>query len=154
MVIIAIPLLNQLWGKELGWQVESSALFVLATSAAILVFRKRLFTLPRDALWFVAFVHFLRIVAVTVLAGVMWHLLLPSVSLSMWILLGTMRQLISRLPLIPNKDIVFAGLAAFMIGHDSQIASAMALMATLILAAHLIVGMALGASGILRGSKA
>jgi hypothetical protein len=52
--------------------------------------------------------------------------------------------------LLPNKDVVFAAMAAFLIGQDSDIVSAMALMATLILASHLVVGMALGASGLWR----
>lgn len=73
-----------------------------------------------------------------------------SVDLSMWIILGTIRQLLSRLPLLPNKDVVFAGVAAFLIGRDSDIVSAMALMATLILAAHLVVGLLLGMNGLIK----
>ena len=71
-----------------------------------------------------------------------------------WLLLGTLRQLVSRLPFLPNKDVVFAGIAAFLIGRDSEIVSAMALMASLILAAHLFVGILLGITGLLRESRA
>ena len=35
--------------------------------------------------------------------------------------LGTVRQLVSRLPFLPNKDIVFAGIATFLIGSDTWI---------------------------------
>ncbi|MCI4588848.1 hypothetical protein MOK15_01825 [Sphingobium sp. BYY-5] len=154
MLVVAIPLFNALPIGATHWEITGSILFVLATSLVAMLLRHRLFALPRAELWFISAIHLLRIVATTVLAAAMWHLLLPSVDLSTWILLGTLRQLISRLPLLPNKDVVFAGMAAFLIGRDSEIVSAMALMATLILTAHLVVGIVLGASGLWRGKRA
>jgi hypothetical protein len=65
-----------------------------------------------------------------------------------WLLLSALRLLLSRLPLLPNKDIVFAGLAVFLIGHDVQIGALMTMMASLILATHLMVGLGLVASDI------
>jgi hypothetical protein len=79
---------------------------------------------------------------------------LPIVDLSWWLLLGTLRQLVSRLPFLPNKDVVFAGMTAFLIGPGNNIVSAMALMASLILAAHLLVGMVLGSIELMRESRA
>lgn len=154
MVAFAVPLLSAVDARLNTWEVGGSILFVLATSLVAMLLRKRLFTLPRTELWVVAGIHLLRIIATTVLAAMMWHLLLPDIALSWWILLGTLRQLVSRLPFLPNKDVVFAGMAAFLIGRDSEIVSAMALMASLILAAHLLVGMAMGATGLLRESRA
>ncbi|NML87982.1 hypothetical protein HHL26_02710 [Sphingobium sp. TB-6] len=154
MVAFAVPLLGAVDARLNTWEVGGSILFVLATSLVAMLLRKRLFTLPRKALWMVAAIHLLRIVATTVLAAMMWHMLLPDIALSWWILLGTLRQLVSRLPFLPNKDVVFAGMAAFLIGRDSEIVSAMALMASLILAAHLLVGITLGATGLLRESRA
>jgi hypothetical protein len=153
MVVVAIPLFRALDVGTHNWDIIGSILFVLVTSLVVMLLRKRLFTLPRKELWIVAAIHFLRIIATTVLAAMMWHILLPDVGVSWWILLGTLRQLVSRLPFLPNKDVVFAGIAAFLIGRDSEIVSAMALMATLILAAHLVVGMLLGAVEIMRESR-
>ncbi|WP_313803965.1 hypothetical protein [Sphingobium sp.] len=154
MVAFAVPLLGAVDARLNTWEVGGSILFVLATSLVAMLLRKRLFTLPRKELWGVAAIHLLRIVATTMLAAMMWHMLLPAIALSWWILLGTLRQLVSRLPFLPNKDVVFAGMAAFLIGRDSEIVSAMALMASLILAAHLLVGMMLGVTGLLRESRA
>ena len=154
MVAFALPLMGAVNAGMNRWEVGGSILFVLASSLVAMLLRRRLFTLPRQELWIVAAIHLLRIVATTVLAAVMWHLLLPDIALSWWILLGTLRQLVSRLPFLPNKDVVFAGMAAFLIGRDSEIVSAMALMASLILAAHLLVGMVLGATELLRESRA
>jgi hypothetical protein len=154
MVVIAIPLFNAMSLSTANWEITGSILFVLATSLAAMLLRRRLFTLPKTELWLVSGIHFLRILATTLLAAGMWHMLLPSVPLAYWVLLGTLRQLVSRLPLLPNKDVVFAGMAAFLIGRDNEIVSAMALMATLILAAHLVVGIALGVGELLRESRA
>ncbi|MEC3909737.1 hypothetical protein U5A82_04420 [Sphingobium sp. CR2-8] len=154
MLAIAIPLFDALPIGVTHWEITGSILFVLATSLIAMLLRHKLFALPRADLWFVSVIHLLRIVATTLLAAGMWHVLLPSVDVGAWILLATLRQLISRLPLLPNKDVVFAGMAAFLIGRDNEIVSAMALMATLILAAHLVVGIALGASGLRRGNRA
>lgn len=153
MLALALPLLG---GVDVGlnsWEVGGSLLFVLATSLAAMLLRRRLFTLPRRELWIVAAIHLARIIATTCLAALMWHMLLPDVALSWWLLLGTLRQLISRLPFLPNKDVVFAGMAAFLIGRDSEIVSAMALMASLILLAHLLLGMVLGAAELLREGR-
>lgn len=150
MVAFSIPIFNALHLETGHRDIIGSVLFVLGTSLAVMALRKRLFTLPRPELWRVSAIHLIRIVAMTVLAAAMWHMLLPAVDLSWWILLGTLRQLVSRLPFLPNKDVVFAGMTAFLIGPVDDIASAMALMATLILAAHLLIGMVLGTIGLLR----
>jgi hypothetical protein len=55
-------------------------------------------------------------------------------------LLAAVRQLLSRLPLLPNKDLVFAGVAMFLIGRSVAIHDLMTMMASLILATHLVVG--------------
>lgn len=153
MVVLALPLLSVVNANFSQWEAGGSILFVLLTSLFVLLVRRRLFTLPRSELWIVFGIHLLRIVGKIALAALMWHLLLPAVALSWWGLLGTLRQLLSRLPFLPNKDVIFAGIAAFLIGRDSEITSAMALMASLTLATHLLVGIVLGASELLREGR-
>jgi hypothetical protein len=153
MVMVALPFLGIVTVGLHRWEVGGSLLFVLATSMGAMLLRRRLFTLPRRELWIVSAIHLLRIVGKLMVGAMLWHMLLPEVALSWWLLLGTLRQLISRLPFLPNKDVVFAGIAAFLIGRDSEIVAAMALMASLTLAAHLLVGVALGATELLRESR-
>jgi hypothetical protein len=81
-----------------------------------------------------------RIAAVVVLSAWMWHLVLPAVEVTLWIVMATLRMLVSRLPLLPNKDVVFAGIAVFLLGNELEIASLMTLMAVLLLVTHLVVG--------------
>lgn len=123
---------------------------MLVTSLAAFAIRGRLFSLGRRDLWFVVGIHLARIVAITGLTAVLWHLALPSVALSWWLLLATMRLLVSRLPLVPNKDIVFAGIAVLLIGHDHDIGALMAMMASLILSTHVLLGLALMSAELFR----
>jgi hypothetical protein len=126
---------------------------VLASSLALMLLRKRLFALPPGDLWFVSFVHTARLALKTFLAALMWHLVLPGQPLELWVLLSALRLLLSRLPLLPNKDLVFAGLAVVVMGHDVEIATLMAMVATLTLVAHVGVGLALVGADVARWGR-
>ena len=143
LMVLAYPLLDTL---HLG--IDSTAFFasvalMLVISSGVLFFRKKLFSLPAPDLWFVTFVQTARVIATLVLTGLCWHLALPAESVELWVLLSAMRMLLSRLPFLPNKDVVFAALAVFMIGQDAEVGALMAMMASLLLATHLGLGLLL-----------
>jgi hypothetical protein len=117
---------------------------------ALLLWRRQIFSLPRTDLRIIFAKHIARIVVATALSALLWHLVLPQIPLVWWLLLATIRLLISRLPFVPNKDVVFAGLAVFMLGHDVEIASLLTLMAGLILLTHLMVGTTFAVSDLVR----
>lgn len=121
---------------------------VLATSCVILVLRKKLFSLDRRELWFITCVHVFRTILFIVMSALLWHFVLPEVTVGLWMVLATLRMLVSRLPLIPNKDVVFAGIAVFLLGHDLEIAALMTMMAVITLAAHVIAGVISGLAGL------
>ena len=143
LMVLSYPLLGTL---RLG--IDSTAFFgsvavMLVISSGVLFFRKKLFSLPARDLWFVTAVQSARVVATLVLTGLCWHLALPAEPVELWVLLSAMRMLLSRLPFLPNKDLVFAALAVFMIGHDAEVGALMAMMASLLLATHLGLGVLL-----------
>jgi len=143
LMVLAYPLLDTL---HLG--VDTTAFFasvalMLVISSGVLFFRKKLFSLPARDLWVVTFVQTARVIATLVLTGLCWHLALPAESVELWVLLSAMRMLLSRLPFLPNKDVVFAALAVFMIGQDAEVGPLMAMMASLLLATHLGLGLLL-----------
>jgi len=140
MLVISWPLLGALHLGLEGRLIMLSVGVMVGSSLVAMVFRRRLFSLSRADLWFVAEIHLVRIAASAILSALLWHLVLPAVALSWWLLLSTMRMLISRLPLVPNKDLVFAGVAIFLIGRDAEISDLMAMMGGLILATHLALG--------------
>lgn len=124
---------------------------ILAVSVVAMVFRRKVFTLPRHELAVIAATHLGRIVATTLLNAVAWHLALPVVTLPVLLFLATLRLLVSRLPLVPNKDVLFAGVTAVVLGNDQDIGALMALMAALIMATHLLVGMAIALHDLVYG---
>lgn len=155
MLVFTWPLVSS---GQIGMEMKGTFMslgVILVTSFLILLFRQRLFTLPKRELWFISVVHVLRILVVLACSAVMWHLVLPDVSADLWIVLATLRMLLSRLPLLPNKDVVFAGLAVFLLGHDIEVGNLMTMMAALLLVAHLAVGAIVGVIGLVdsRSSK-
>jgi hypothetical protein len=70
---------------------------------------------------------------------------MPSVSMGMWLFLVAARLLVSRLPLVPNKDLLFANFAILVIGQDATLSNLIAFSAasTLLLHVLIIVGFGL-----------
>ena len=138
MLALAWPLIAELGFGHDGKLLTGSIGIVLATSVAIMLFRKGLLSLPRGDLWFVFGVHCLRIIAGTGLTALAWHLLLPEVSIGSWLLLSTIRLLLSRLPLLPNKDLAFAAITAFLVGQEVQTGYMITMISMLIVATHVV----------------
>lgn len=140
LLLVMLPVLGT---SQLGLDSRPLALslgVILAISLLAMVFRRRVFTLTRADLMMITQVHLARIVLSTVFLAVLWHLVLREVPLSWWLYLSTLRLLVSRLPLMPNKDLLFAAAAVMMLGHERDIGELMTLMAGLILATHLVLG--------------
>jgi hypothetical protein len=129
----------------IGWSLA----FVIGTSLAVMLLRKSLFSLEIKELKMVLSVHLFRILATTILSAALWHLVLPDVELGWWLILVTIRLLISRLPFVPNKDVVFAGIAVLAFGGEVELSALMALMAGMILGAHVLVGLSLALAHLL-----
>ncbi len=142
LLIITWPIISKLGldgpGSTDGHVLPTSIGIVLVTSLVIMVFRKGLLSLPKADLGFVFVVHTLRIVANTGFSALAWHLILPGVGIGSWLLFATVRLLLSRLPLIPNKDIVFAGISALLVGSQVQTSEMIAMISLLIVATHVM----------------
>ena len=146
MLLVAWPLSS---ATELGLRTHSvvvSLTLVLATSIGIIFWRHQIFSRPRGDLRAIFIIHVGRVMIWTGLSILLWHLALPGVPLVAWLLLATIRLLVTRLPLVPNKDVVFAGLAVFVLGHEVDIAALMTLMAGLLLLTHGAVGLGFAVS--------
>lgn len=117
--------------------------FIVTLSTVLIVFQRRIFSLPAADLRFIFTVHMSRVITTTCLSGLMWHAALTDVPLIWLVLLATLQLVVTRLPFVPNKDLVFAGLAIFLVGHDTALGALIAIIALLILAVHLGMGMLL-----------
>lgn len=125
---------------------------ILASSTVMLILRNHMFTLPRGDLLFIACAQFCRVIASLGLMIMMWHLALPELPLATWVLLAALRMLISRFPLIANKDLLLAALALLTLGHVPQLVPMLLMMAGLLLLIHLLIGFA-GAKGLMLSAK-
>jgi hypothetical protein len=84
------------------------------------------------AFWF----HLFRVSAMHFLLVASWFAALPEVGIGTWLILGALRLVIMRMP-VPNKEILFAALAADLTGQASvQVAALMAAQGVLWLACH------------------
>ena len=123
-----------------GRALAASIGIIILISTGIVVFGKRIFSLSRGKLWGIAGMHFASLVIGNSLQALAWSLALPDVPLSMWLLIATAKMLLSRLPLVSNKDVLLAALAILVIGRDTEIQVLLAFMATLILVTHIVLG--------------
>ncbi len=143
MLIGAWPFIGEISPQFHGRVVFLSAGAMIGLSMIILLFKSRIFSLPAAKLRAIFGVHIARLIMTTALSGVMWHAALPEIPLVWLMLLATLQLLVTRLPFVSNKEMVFASLAIFLIGNDGAVATLIAMIATAILATHLLVGVAL-----------
>jgi hypothetical protein len=149
MLALAAPIAKELLPQHLVTPVLGSAAIMVGTSLIILLFRTRLFSLPGVDLRWVGLMHFIRLAISTLLVALCWHLALPEVALGFWLILATAKLTVSRLPLVPNKDLLFANLAVLMVGQDGRLANLMALTAALTLLIHVGMTAALTATSVM-----
>lgn len=153
LIALAYPYLALLPLAEYGNDIAWSLAFVVAISMVPFVLRRQILSLSRAELWAVFGIHTARIVATTGLNALAWSLVLPNVAIGWWLVLSAIRLLVSRLPFVPNKDVVFAGIAVLALGQDVDIAELMAMMAALILTTHLALALIFGLYDLVKGDK-
>ncbi|MBO9543489.1 hypothetical protein [Caulobacter sp.] len=127
-----------------------SGLIPLTISMGVLLFGRRVFSLSRAALAHISLAHGIRLVVSTALLVLIWRMALPEVALGLWVVLLAIRYLISRLPVISNKDLVFGNLMLLLLGADSTVAVLQAALALMTLGLHLAVIVGLGAADLVR----
>lgn len=152
-IALAYPYLALLPLDQYGNDIAWSLAVVVGMSLIPFLLRRQILSLTRGELWMVFGIHVARIVATTGLNAIAWHLVLPDVEIGWWLVLSAIRLLVSRLPFVPNKDVVFAGIAVLALGQDIAISALMAMMAALILATHLILALIFGLHDLVKGDR-
>jgi len=152
-VAVAFPFMRLMPLYAHAIAIGCSLAVMIGTSLAVMLLRRSIFSLERKELKMVFTVHLFRILTTALLSAALWHLVLPDVPLGWWLVLVTIRLLISRLPFVPNKDVVFAGVAVLALGDQVAISALMTLMAGMILAAHVLVGLSLALADLLSGGR-
>lgn len=133
--------------------VLGSLAVIILGSSLVLLFGRRIFSHgPRMLVW-IAGVLVLRTLGGLALSAVLWHLLKPETSLSALFLLATGRMVVSRLPLVPSKELLFAGLAVLAFGRADAISVVTSMIATMVLLMHISVGSVLALAHIVSAHR-
>lgn len=138
MIAVALPVGRHLIPPEMMRYVYGSLAIVFGTSIPFLIFSKRVFSLDRGQLWWVFGAHIVRSVLGSLFLALAWHFALPAVSIGLWVFLSAGRLLFSRLPLLPNKDLLFANFAILFIGQEGALSELIAFTAAAVLLVHVI----------------
>ncbi|MFD1786041.1 hypothetical protein ACFSC3_00500 [Sphingomonas floccifaciens] len=136
MVLVSLPIARGLMTPDQFKMVAGSAAITLAISLPFLIFSRRVFSLPKRTLWWIFNMHCARLAFGSLMIALAWALAMPEVPLGMWLFLSAARLLVSRLPLVPNKDLLFANFAILLIGQGEALSDLMAFTAALTLAIH------------------
>lgn len=143
LLLGAIMLPGSLEFGAMSMPILWSGVILVASSMVVMLFRHRLFALSRAQFWRIAAIHTARSIAVTLMFGLLWSMVMPGASLGWWLLLSAARQFVTRLPFLPNKDLVFAGLAAGMLRGVPNVGDTVALVAGVVFAGQVAIGAAL-----------
>jgi hypothetical protein len=147
---LAYPMLSRV---DLGIQPHMallSVVIIVGPSLLALMLRGHLFSMPAAEARFAITVHFIRHIATITLTILLWHFALPDISLRWWVTLASLQILVGRLPLVPNKDVVFAGFCLLLIGSDTKVVGLTAQIASLVLLSHILVAAGLTAAWALK----
>jgi len=128
---------------RITYSVVGAAALAITVPLLLYVFRGRLLAVGGGALSAITGAHTCRILAVLGLQALQWSIALPQVPLSQWFLFLTAQMLITRLPFLPNRDIVLMGLGValspLIAAPQSHVASMFVAAGTLSLIAHAVI---------------
>ena len=86
--------------------VAIASAFAVAVMLAVMLFGRHILGVTRGQAWRIGAVHLVRMVLVLSLQAVQWGSALPEVPVSQWLMFLTAQMLLTRLPFIPNRDVM------------------------------------------------
>lgn len=114
-------------------------IFVISISLGILLFSRKVLSLSAKENFQLFLLHCLRLCLASALLLLAWIMALPAVAVGTWVVLGAFRMVVTRLPFIPNKELLFAAISVSLTGHAApQVAALMAAAGALHFAGHLL----------------
>jgi hypothetical protein len=114
--------LNLLDSDATGWAIAGAAV-IAGIIPTLVILRKRIFHLPGRSLAVIGGFHLTRLLAVNTMQILQWMVILPEVSLSVWITYLSVKIVINWLPMLPAKDMFFLG-ASFELSRAMDVSAA------------------------------
>ena len=120
-------------------------LFVISLLLMVLVFRfrKHFITMDTGTILKILPIHIVRLCFIELLQISMWMLILPMVTFSTWLTFVAAQMLITRIPLLPNKDLVLLGIGVTLSKvvniQESSVAAMLLASTVIVMLLHLLV---------------
>ena len=92
------------------------AVVTLLLAALVIRLRRYLFSIAAKTALLIFAVHIVRLIVGQALQIGMWAVAMPEVSLPVWFTFAAASIIVSRIPLIPNRDLIFLGLGVSLSG--------------------------------------
>ncbi len=96
---------------------------VVVVLSALFFFRHKVLSIKSDKIWKVLMLHEIRILASYMIEMFQWSIIMPEVPFTVWFTFLAVKIITSRLPFIPNQDIIFASLG-IELGRALNVSSA------------------------------
>lgn len=103
-----IRVMDYLFSRSI-WDYVIALFFVTLLLLTAYRFRSYLFSMPLKPAAKVFSIHFIRMLLVYCAQIFQWHLVLPDISLEVWFTFLSINIVISRIPFIPNHELVATG---------------------------------------------
>ncbi|MCK0070804.1 hypothetical protein [Kordiimonas laminariae] len=111
---------------DYGYYIGLSVAVGLFLVPIVLRYHARILGLPPEKAKRVFFIHLCRLVAILLLQAGQWAVVFPDVPFDTWILLLTAQMVLTRVPFLPNTDLLFAGLGITLMHYVDGPAAAVA----------------------------
>jgi hypothetical protein len=133
------PAVEQAFAGNAMRSVGLGFAFVISISLFILLFSAKVMSLSRRENTILFLLHSARLLIGSSLLLLAWIVALPEVDVGTWIVLGALRMVVTRLPFVPNKELLFAAIGVSLTGAAApQVAALMAAAGALHLVSHVL----------------
>lgn len=103
-----VDILSALKIQAVHLYIVAGILFLIVIG--LLLFRNNVFSIKTRTLWKVIGIHEVRILMIYSLEILQWAIILPLIPLQIWFTLMIIKIMTSRVPMLPNRDLIFASL--------------------------------------------
>ncbi len=142
---------------QMVYYVAASVLITVVLSALIYHFRHTIIDFPPKVSLIIFGIHAGKNILLLVFQALQWAIIIPDAPISVWILFLTAQFLLTRIPFLPNKDLVFLGLSLSLTGlidaPEAVVASMFLTSGALIQIANIVVFGATSIPGTIDGNK-
>lgn len=145
--LAALPFLHAAGFATPGWLPMLALVAVLSPPIVATLLRGKLIHLPERDVAAVLACHLVRALATSGFTILMWHLAMPAVAATTWLVLIAAKLLVSRLPFVSNKELVFASVTVLLLGPGAAMVALVTLIATMQTATHVLLGLGLALGG-------